>query len=94
MKRFLVRLVLWVLLLTGLFFSVRSVLDAQKAEKVSQEAVQIAKLPAGISASVRLIPMEADGEEGQEGAWEQTEKKQKRAQKHCRRKRPFLPILT
>ena len=70
MKRFLVCLVLWVLLLTGLFFSVRSVLDAQKAEKVSQEAVQIAKLPAGISASVRLIPMEADGEEGQEGGME------------------------
>ena len=37
MKRFLVRLVLWVLLLTGLFFSARSVLDAQKAEKVSQD---------------------------------------------------------
>ena len=42
MKRFLVRLCLWMLLLTGLFFSVRSMLDTQKTKKASQEAARIA----------------------------------------------------
>ena len=79
MKRFLVRLCLWMLLLTGLFFSARSVLDAKKAEKVSQEAVQIAKLPAGISASVRLIPMETDVQESQEAGMGIKEEKTKEA---------------
>ncbi len=90
MKRFLVRLVLWVFLLTGLFFSARSVLDAKKAEKVSQEAVQIAKLPAGISASVRLIPMEDDGEEGQEGGMETDGEKTKEGSEALPEEASFL----
>ena len=79
MKRFLVRLCLWMLLLTGLFFSVRSMLDTQKTKKASQEAARIAGLPAGVSAFVRLIPMETDVQESQEAGMGIKEEKTKEA---------------
>ena len=79
MKRVLVRLCLWMLLLTGLFFSVRSMLDTQKTKKASQEAARIAGLPAGVSAFVRLIPMETDVQESQEAGMGIKEEKTKEA---------------
>lgn len=63
MRKYLVRLGLGIVLLTGLFFSVRQVWDARRNEQVSHEAAQIAGLPVDVSASVRLTPAKTDVQE-------------------------------
>lgn len=72
MKGFLVRLCLWVLLLTGLFFSARYVLDSQRAGKASRDAARIAGLTEKTIDSA-FMDRENDLREGKEKSIELTE---------------------
>lgn len=71
MKGFLVRLCLWVLLLTGLFFSARHVLDSQRAGKASRDAARIAGLTEKTIDSA-FMDREHDLREGKEKSIELT----------------------
>lgn len=65
MKKMLVRLGLWMLFLTGVFFSFRQLWDTKKAEEARREAAQLAGITE-LSGSVRLILPETNLVEDEE----------------------------